>query len=234
MRYVLPRSREAVSEKRPAGSRILEMPLCDIRSILAQRDRASVRKALDVYRTRIEERIADYRRLLLSLQELIDGRDEPKLYDIRVKEALAARVLTVTLRGPLDSLGAQIGETFVRLYSHLLRAQVAPTGPALAMYLEETWRDPLTLALEIPIVEAPPLEPDMTLQELAASTVAATVHVGDYDTIRGAHDALRVWIPEHGYEQAGPCREVFIVCPAQTLNPREYRTEVLWPVRRRP
>ncbi len=61
-------------------------------------------------------------------------------------------------------------------------------------------------------------------------TVARTLHVGPYEALGGAYDAVTDWIRGRGFELAGPMRERYLNGPGDNVTPAEYRTEVEIPV----
>ena len=72
--------------------------------------------------------------------------------------------------------------------------------------------------------------------ELPGGTGAQTVHRGpcfdEWDDLWAAHTTLAAWICRHGYEVAGPLREVYLVDERDTADPAQYVTQLTWPVRR--
>ncbi|HET8840680.1 MAG TPA: GyrI-like domain-containing protein, partial [Ktedonobacteraceae bacterium] len=71
----------------------------------------------------------------------------------------------------------------------------------------------------------------MQVQELPASTMAATIHHGSYQTIGRAHEAILKWIEANGYRIVGPDRELYLYhsMPIRLDNP-SYVTEIQYPV----
>jgi AraC family transcriptional regulator len=67
---------------------------------------------------------------------------------------------------------------------------------------------------------------------LPAGPAATTVHSGPYETLQQAYAALEVWIESHGFEAAGPPWEAYITDPGEHPDPKDWRTEVVWPIRR--
>jgi effector-binding domain-containing protein len=61
--------------------------------------------------------------------------------------------------------------------------------------------------------------------------VASTIHAGTYGTLSEAYAALEVWIESHGLQSAGAPWEEYITDPAEHPDPKDWRTEVFWPVR---
>jgi effector-binding domain-containing protein len=66
---------------------------------------------------------------------------------------------------------------------------------------------------------------------LPGGSVASTIHAGTYDTLTHAYAALEIWIDSQGLRPAGAPWEAYITDPAEHPDPRDWRTEVLWPVK---
>jgi effector-binding domain-containing protein len=66
------------------------------------------------------------------------------------------------------------------------------------------------------------------VRELPAGTFVALTHVGPYDTLPAAYDALATWIGAHDLAVAGPPREVYLSGP--DVPPARTRTVVEFPV----
>lgn len=67
--------------------------------------------------------------------------------------------------------------------------------------------------------------------ELPGGRVAVTTHVGPYDQIEPAYQALAAWLIEHGGEPVGDPWEVYLSGPPTEPDPASWRTEILQPYR---
>jgi effector-binding domain-containing protein len=65
---------------------------------------------------------------------------------------------------------------------------------------------------------------------LPAATVVRTLHVGPYEQLGTAYEALTDWIATHWTDASGPVRERYLNGPGDGATPSEYRTEVEMPV----
>lgn len=66
---------------------------------------------------------------------------------------------------------------------------------------------------------------------LPAQLCAAVTHIGPYDSIRYAYDALCAWLAEHTeYRVCGPAIERYIRDENMAADPEEYETGVLFPI----
>ena len=68
--------------------------------------------------------------------------------------------------------------------------------------------------------------------ELPGGDIVTTMHVGPYEKLVEAHDALHVWMRENGKQLASAHWEIYWTDPGQEPNPANYKTELRWPIKR--
>jgi effector-binding domain-containing protein len=67
---------------------------------------------------------------------------------------------------------------------------------------------------------------------LPAGTVATTVHMGPYQQLGAAHQAIRDWCANHGYALAGPSWEIYGHWEdAWNNDPSRIRTDIFYLVK---
>lgn len=210
--------------------RLLEMPLPEIRAILAGNP-AQKKSLLEAHRDRLIEE-TDRRRYAITLLDSMLREQPPLTYEIHLRETkpqLAASVRGTT--GWAD-IGPFVANALAEIFRVAGEQGMRFAGPAYVLYhsAEATEAD-IDLEVGMPVVE--PIEPAgrVGVATIAGGLVAATVHCGPYEEIGPAYRALGEWVQEHGHETAGPPREVYIVGPEQVAEPGALRTEILWPIR---
>lgn len=62
--------------------------------------------------------------------------------------------------------------------------------------------------------------------QVPAGAAAMTAHVGPYEQLGGAWEALMGWVQSHGHEPAGPCWESYPVDPDAVGDPDKFVTEL--------
>jgi effector-binding domain-containing protein len=129
----------------------------------------------------------------------------------------------------------QIADTFDRLFG-ILEGYVercgGGAGPPMAIY-HDAGTGPrmldMRVELAIPFNGVAAAGEQVRVYNLPRVVVAACViHVGPFETIGNAYEALYTWTREHGYTVAGPSREVYLNCG--TGDSSTYTTEVQFPV----
>jgi effector-binding domain-containing protein len=65
---------------------------------------------------------------------------------------------------------------------------------------------------------------------IPAGKYISTIHVGDYDAVKPAYDALTQWAKDHGYESTGIAYEYYLNDPSAdpTVKPE---TEIRYPIK---
>ncbi len=71
---------------------------------------------------------------------------------------------------------------------------------------------------------------DIKSVTIAGGNIAVTTHIGPYDQIGPAYEALHQWMTTNGYEEAGAQWEEYLDDPATTPS-HQLRTRIAYPVR---
>jgi effector-binding domain-containing protein/DNA-binding transcriptional MerR regulator len=211
--------------------RSLDMPISEIRELLAAPAPDVAHKLLEEHRDRLADRLADQQRMLRFLERLIEREEGAVPYEVTVKEVPPTAVLALRERVPFSDLGPRIGTAMGRLQGHLGTIGSSPAGPPLVQYhgdiVEQGEGD---IDVCVPAHLSPGRHGAFVAMEIPGGTVVTTIHHGPYDEIQPAYHALGGWIQEHGHETAGPPREVYVVDPSQA-EPEDLETEIAWPIR---
>ena len=67
---------------------------------------------------------------------------------------------------------------------------------------------------------------------LPGGPVATVTHSGPYEKLSEAHAAIQQWIEAQGLRAAGPPWETYTTDPADYPDPRDWKTDVFWPLAR--
>ncbi len=153
-----------------------------------------------------------------------------KQYDIHaearnVQETAVARAtLTVAEIGPW------LGKTYAAVARLLADRQAGPAGPPFARY-HMLGEDRFEVEAGFPATR--PIEGNGATQpsELPGGQVAITIHIGPYDQMVPAYQALASWVSEHGGELGGDPWEVYFSDPSTEPDPATWRTQIVQPYR---
>jgi AraC-like DNA-binding protein/effector-binding domain-containing protein len=156
-------------------------------------------------------------------------------YDVVQKDLTTQPVLVVRKRVKRSDIAATIGSVLPGIFQYAQQRGLALSGHPFTRYIE---MGPGMVTMEPGMrVTGGAGSPSSAGSEgvvedaLPGGTAASTIHAGTYETLPEAYAALEVWIESHGLQSAGVPWEEYITDPADHPDPKDWRTEVLWPVR---
>ena len=221
---------QAVDADRIRTLRFLEVPLPEIRTILAS-DPATTRALLEAHRRRLLQ-AADKQRYAIALLDSM-LREEPAMeYEIHLRETVPQQAASIRACAPWAELGSFVPAALMEIARVVGEQGVRFAGPPYTAYFSaDSTEAEVDLEVGMPVDE--PIEPAgrVISTVVAGGLVATTVHAGRYEDIAPAYRALGAWVQEHGHETSGPPREVYLTDPSQVQDPGALRTEIVWPVR---
>jgi DNA-binding transcriptional MerR regulator len=191
--------------------RRLELSLDEIRALLDLPGDAAA-KALAGHWSAAEEAHAERRRLVRYINDLLSGREQKTMFDIRTRDIGEQKLVSIQRNVAAPKLAEFIDEAYGMLYSHIGGPDPV-AGPAMVIYHGEVGADadgpvevclPVTGAVEPAGGIAVRLEPART----EAYTTIAKNQVR-YPEILQAYDAVDGWLGEHGHKPALSPREVY-------------------------
>ncbi len=124
-----------------------------------------------------------------------------------------------------------VGPLFAELFSALGQHGVAPTGPVMAIYYDEEYKESdVDVEAVVPVAGGHLPAGRVTIRELPGAEVASLVRQGPYDDFTPAYQALMGWIEANGYRIIGPNREIYLRGPEAGVSPADFVTEIQFPV----
>jgi effector-binding domain-containing protein len=139
-------------------------------------------------------------------------------------------VIRATLTVP--EIGPWFGSTVGRLAGRLIAREVPIVGPPFARYhVVDEGAGRFEVEAGFPV--AAPIDGDgeVVASSLPEGSLATTLHVGPYEDLPAAYDAVASWIAARGGEPAGDMWEVYESDPEAQPDPATWRTRVYWPYR---
>jgi DNA-binding transcriptional MerR regulator len=219
----------SASQMREAGMirllRELDMPVEDVRVVVRTTRPEQAQAYLDRHEKRLQERIQGYQVSLATLRELMRSKEVNVEYEVKLKEMAAQPIATVRMTCTPAEIGPTMGQGLGRVFAHMGRAGVTPAGPPLAIYHRYD-EESVDMSVGAPVSRPVPEGEGVVPGELPAGLAAMVVHVGPYQTIGGAWEALTAWNQQHGHESADPCWESYVTDPGANADPSTYVTEV--------
>jgi DNA-binding transcriptional MerR regulator len=209
--------------------RDLDMPLDDIRSVLAAPDPETRSELITAHLARLEEGLTRTQEAVTSLRELLERPAATAPIDHRrLAETTAAGVTeTVDRSDALVWFRGALGE----LQATLTAQRVKATGAAGGIFADELFaegRGQATIFVPCPSTVRPMgrVRPIV----VPAVELATVVHAGSHVGIDRAYGALGAYIAQHAVAIDGPIREYYLVGPTDTDEESQWRTEVGWPI----
>ncbi len=177
------------------------------------------------------DRIGPCIRLFHTRQDPRPGRIE-MAYSITKKEIPAQPVMVVRRRIKPSEVAATLAEALGHVFLQAQQNGIALAGQPFTRYLE--WGPGLwTIEAGMPVtaeVSEIPSAADVRPDRLPGGLVATTTHTGAYDKLSEAHAAIQQWIEAEGLTASGAPWEIYTTDPADYPDPKDWQTEVFWPV----
>jgi AraC family transcriptional regulator len=140
-------------------------------------------------------------------------------------------VLVVRAKCASTEIAQTLGPCLARVFAWATQHGVPFAGPPFTRYLPS---GPGLLSIEAGLTIAVPSkgEGDIIATELPGGPAAVAIHEGGYETLAETHAAVERWIEANKLESAGSPWETYLTDPGETPNPADWRTEVVYPLRR--
>jgi AraC family transcriptional regulator len=153
-------------------------------------------------------------------------------YSIQKKEIAAQPVLMVRRRVKPSEVAATLAEVLGLVFMHAQQNGIALAGQPLTRYVE--WGPGLwTVEAGMPVAAhccESSCDADVRAGILPGGLVATTTHAGSYDKLNQAHAAVQQWIEAEGLTPAGAPWESYTTDPADYPDPKDWKTEIFWPI----
>jgi DNA-binding transcriptional MerR regulator len=212
--------------------RDLDVPLDEVKSLMAAAGPDEVKKILAHHRERIVERHAELERILMRIDAALKEERGLLPYEVELVALQPLWVVscrTTTIRARLDEV---LDECLGKLEDELAAGGARAAGRELVLYHNALqWYLGLELEVCLPV--------DRTVAEalggrqLPGGAAMQTVYRGPWDDIWQAYSAMLAQIARKDYEVNGPVREFYLVDERETDDPQRYVTEITWPVQPR-
>jgi DNA-binding transcriptional MerR regulator len=211
--------------------RALEMPLDEIRAVLAAPDVATRNVLIASHLDRLQTNLTRTQEAVASLRSLLDpaAPAAPVTFEHRVVEATPAAAIREIV--DVDDLALWFEGAFGELYATLAAQRATPDGPGGGMYANDLFaheRGEATVFLPC----TTPFRPSGRVEPLVVPAVelAITVHTGAHEGADRAYGALAAYVTDHALGLDGPLREYYLVASHDTPDSKQWQTEIGWPI----
>jgi effector-binding domain-containing protein len=132
--------------------------------------------------------------------------DMDMAYDVRLDTLTTPRPLAVVRRRARGQELAKVVPAACGIVWGVVRAQrIQGAGRHVALYLDDQINLEVGVELEAPFAGSG----EVVGSALPVGLVATATHLGPYDRLGAAHQAIRAWCAQQGHELAGPNWEIY-------------------------
>jgi effector-binding domain-containing protein len=151
-------------------------------------------------------------------------------YACEIKDQPERPTLSVRTRAAAQDLPQLFGPTYSALMQYMNEMGAQPAGEPFAAYYDLDMQN-LDVEIGFPVSRPLPDRGDIKCGALPAGKFASTMHIGPYDAVGPAYEALRQYVKANGYEPTGVAYEFYFSGPE--TPPEEIRTEIVLPLKTR-
>ena len=156
--------------------------------------------------------------------------------DVTVKLVEGQRIASYRTTTSHADIFTTIPEGFGRVLAFLEGQGLGPVGTPFVIFHQAPEADADgDVAMAVPVgANAIFSEDELTdtgieIGELAGGAVASIIHQGSYEKMGDTYASVATWIHEHGHNQSGPGREIYLNNP-DDVSSDELLTEIQWPI----
>ena len=209
--------------------RDLEMPVVEIKAVLAAKDTAGRNALIAKHLDRLEVELARTRAAVSSLRSILAGPAPGLPVSRRTVAATPAMAIRAIVEH--DNVVAWWHGALGELRATARAARLEPTGAIGGLFAGEVFQeDRGSATVFIPL--AGPVKPIGRIESIVIPAVelAIVTHVGSHDDIDVAYGELGAYVAGHEIGVDGPIREYYLRDPVAHPDPAEWLTEIAWPI----
>jgi DNA-binding transcriptional MerR regulator len=209
--------------------RDLEMPVADVKAVLAAPDAPARNALIAAHLNRLEAGLAQTRAAVESLRQLLQPPDGPAAIEHRSVPATAAAAIGAVV-DRADALAwwqGALGELRATIRAQGLHA-TGPSGGVFASELLQQGRGPATVF--IPVTGRVHPIGRVTSAVIPAAELAIISHHGSLADADLSYAKLGSYATTHEISIDGPLREYYLRGAGDTPDEADWRTEIGWPI----
>jgi DNA-binding transcriptional MerR regulator len=211
--------------------RDLEMPLDQVREVLAAPDTDRRNTLIAAHLDALEERVTQTQAAVTSLRDLLTNPSPDETTGIRHRRVEPSPAAAISETVEMDDVALWFPGALGELAATLAAQNMNVTGSPGGIYGDELFADERGQAtVFIPCAGEfrPAGRVDFTI--IPAVELATIVHPGPHDGIDRAYGKLAAYVARHELAVDGPIREYYTVGGNDTQDSSAWRTEIGWPI----
>jgi DNA-binding transcriptional MerR regulator len=209
--------------------RDLDMPVADVKAVLATPDAAGRSALINKHLERLETELARTRAAVESLRAILARPS----YAVSHETVAATRAIAIRATVDRGELLAWWHGAIGELHATARAQQLAPPGALGGLYdtalFSEARGEPIVFAA-IAKSATPKLVGRVESFEVPAAELAIVTHAGSHDGIYAAYGELGAYVAAHEIAVDGPLREYYVRDPIESRDPADWLTKIAWPV----
>ena len=209
--------------------RQLDMPLAEVKSILATDDPEERAALVAGHLRRLEAELDRTRAAVVSLRRLLRPPAAEVAIEVELRSVPARSVAAVST----PAVRREDALAWFDTAMEELDAAFPPgerTGAPGGQYANELFTEGIGAMTLYRPVRRPRSAGRIEVVELPPTDLAVAVHAGPHDDIDVTYGRLGAWVVTHTLGIDGPVHETYLVGPRDTGAARRWRTEIGWPV----
>jgi AraC family transcriptional regulator len=137
--------------------------------------------------------------------------------------------LVVRRKVTLANLATELADIFPRIFALATQKGIALASPPFTRYLE-LGRGTATIEAGFAVGVPAKAEGDIVASELPGGAAAVAIHVGPYDRLEDTHGIVATWLEAQKLAAGAPW-EVYVTDPGDKPDPKDWQTEVVYPIK---
>jgi DNA-binding transcriptional MerR regulator len=211
--------------------RDLDMPVEEIREVLAAPDVQIRNKLIADHLGRLEASLARTQSAVSSLRDLLDKPADPGDGRISHRGVPEVRAAAVTSVVDMADIGAWYHGALGELRATLAAQRVAADGPAGGIYATDLFTEERGEAtVFIPCSRTVRPVGRVSPVVVPSAELAVIVHAGPESEADRSYGVLAAHVTRHALGVDGPIREYYLTTPEDTPDESAWRTEICWPI----
>jgi effector-binding domain-containing protein len=150
-------------------------------------------------------------------------------YEIKLLELPDQPTLTIRATQAVTDLPQFFGRVYGSIMQYLTETGQIPTGMPFATYYNMDMQH-MDVEAGFPVAEALPARGEIQPSQIPGGKFISTIHVGPYNSIEPAYNALAEWAKQNGVKPTGIAYEYYLNDPRQN-PPVPAETEVRFPLK---
>jgi AraC family transcriptional regulator len=174
---------------------------------------------------------------LYRMKQEPESEEHNMTYSVTRKELAPQPVLVVRRRVKRSEIAPTIAQALPLVFAYAERHGIALAGLPFTRYIEIgpgliTMEPGMRIAASGGNLKSAdsPGDDGVLTATLPGGPAATTTHIGPYEGLPDAYASIQQWMEGEGLSAAGAPWECYITDPAEHPNPKDWKTEVFWPL----